>query len=149
LIVNAFLKTTLLLVAAVIAGSAIQAQPGKVQAGKIQPAKPVPARSAFSMPTNPREGRDPFFPESTRPYEEAMPQTNNPASQAKTLVIRGSSGVGDHAMLIINNHTFALGDEGDVSTAGGRVHLRLVEIRKDVAVVEVNGTRHELSLTHK
>lgn len=146
---NAFLKTTLLLAAAVIAGSAVQAQPGKVQAGKTQPAKPVPARSVFTMPANPREGRDPFFPESTRPYEETMPQTNNLASTAKTLVIRGSSGIGDHAMVIINNHTFAVGDEGDVTTAGGRVHLRLVEIRKDAAVVEVNGTRRELSINHK
>jgi hypothetical protein len=147
--VKATFKITLLSAAAVAIATAVQAQPAKSPALKAQPAKPVPARSVFIIPTNPREGRDPFFPESTRLFDEMAVQTNAPTASAKTLVVRGSSWENGHAMLIINNHTFAVGEQGDVLTPGGRVHLRLVEIRKDVAIVEVNGTQRELSLTAK
>ena len=52
-------------------------------------------------------------------------------------------------MVIINNHTFALGDEGDVQTTSGRVHIRLAEIRATSVVIEVNGSRRELSTAIK
>jgi len=113
---------------------------------KPAPAKPVPAHSVFVMPTNPREGRDPFFPESTRPYEEAQPK--NPTSFA-ALAVKGISYEHGRAMVIINNHTFAVGDEGEVLTTGGRAHLRLVEIRKTAAVIEINGSRRELTIPNK
>jgi len=147
--VKAIFKITLLSAAAVASAAAVNAQPAKSPAPKVLPAKAVPARSVFLLPTNPREGRDPFFPESTRLFDELTPQTNSPTASAKTLVVRGSSWEHGHAMLIINNHTFAVGEQGDVLTPGGRVHLRLVEVRKDVAIVEVNGTQRELSLTPK
>ena len=52
-------------------------------------------------------------------------------------------------MAIINNHTFAVGDEGDVRTANGEVHLRCVEIRAGVVVIEINGTRRELTIARQ
>ena len=111
------------------------------------PAKPVPARSVFSMPASARDGRDPFFPESTRPYEESVTAKNTLDTSA--LVVKGLSVTHGHAMVIINNHTFAVGDEGDVLTAGKRVHIRLAEIRGAVVVVEVNGSKRELTVGSK
>ena len=118
---------------------------GRSQPPQPAPAKPAAPRSVFAMPTNPREGRDPFFPESTRPYEEAAPQ--HPETAMKALAVKGISWEHGRAMVIINNHTFAIGDEGEVLTPGGRVHLRLADIRRDAVVVEVNGSRRELTIT--
>ena len=138
---NTLQKTTLFLALAAIAVPPVQAEPAKAA-----PVKPAPALSVFILPTNPREGRDPFFPESTRPYEEAAPQTTN---SAKALVVKGLSWEHGRAMVIINNHTFAIGDEGEVLASGGRVHLRLTELRKDAVVIEVNGSRRELTIPNK
>ena len=98
------------------------------------------------MPAGQNEGRDPFFPESTRPYEDNVvaKKTTNTVEMANAFVIKGSSLENGHAMVIINNHTFAVGDEEDVLTPNGRVHVRLVEIRGGTVVIEANGTRHEL-----
>jgi hypothetical protein len=51
----------------------------------------------------------------------------------------------DHRLVIINNHTFAEGDEEDVSTPGGRIRVRCVEIRGNSVLVEADGQRQELT----
>jgi hypothetical protein len=102
----------------------------------------VVSRSVFVLPTNPKEGRDPFFPNSTRPYEDAA--SKNPGDLS-SLVLRGISGSVDHRLVIINNHTFGVGDEGDVITPHSRIHIRCVEIKDNSVVVESGGQRHELS----
>lgn len=114
---------------------------------KAVPAKPVAARSVFAMPASVRDGRDPFFPESARPYEDAVASKRTVDSTAFS--VKGLSVEHGHSMVIINNHTFAVGDEGDVMTATGRVHIRLAEIRTGVVVIEVNGSRRELSVGTK
>jgi len=76
-----------------------------------QPAAPeVVSRSVFVIPTNPKDGRDPFFPNSTRLYETvsaAQPHIGDVSS----LILKGISGPPDHRLAIINNHTFGVGDE--------------------------------------
>lgn len=114
---------------------------------KAEPAKTAPARSVFVMPASPREGRDPFFPESPRPYEDSVTITNR--TDASVITVKGLSIEHGRAMVIINNHTFAVGDEGDVLTGGGHVHLRLMEVRTDAAVIEINGSRREISIANK
>jgi hypothetical protein len=140
--VNALLKKSLLVtLAAACAPVVFGDQP------KVAPVKPAPPLSVFTMPMGPRDGRDPFFPESTRPYE-----ANKPAGSAvdtSSFAVKGESVQNGHAMVIINNHTFAVGDEGDVLTAAGRVHIRLVQIRENVAVIQVNGLRRELPIALK
>jgi hypothetical protein len=111
------------------------------------PVKPAPAHSVFTMPSSMREGRDPFFPESPRPYEDAV-AAKRPL-EANTFLVKGRSFEHGHAMVIINNHTFAVGDEGDVLTTTGRVHIRLAEIHGDIAVIEVNGSHRELNIANK
>jgi len=110
-------------------------------------AKPVPARSVFVMPANAREGRDPFYPESPRPYEAAV--AANHTVEISALAIKGFSGPPEHRMVVINNHTFGVGDEGDVKTPSGRVHLRCTEIRANLVVIEVNGQKRELNFGGK
>jgi hypothetical protein len=137
--VNTLLKKTLIMA---LAAAGVPAVFGDTP--KAAPAKPVPARSVFMMPANARDGRDPFFPESNRPYEDAM-AAQHATVDATAIAVKGISYEHGRAMVIINNHTFALGDEGDVLTTGGRVHLRLAEIRSGSVIVEVNGSRRELS----
>jgi hypothetical protein len=62
-----------------------------------------------------------------------------------SLAIKGISGIPGHRLVIINNHTFATGDELDVKSSSGGVHVRCVEIRAASAVIEVNGQKHELN----
>ena len=104
--------------------------------------------SVFVIPSDPKEGRDPFFPNSTRPYKDAT-ATNSLGAEISSLVIKGFSGSVDHRFVIINNHTFAAGDEGDVITSSGRIHLNCVEIRTNSVVIEVGGERHELFYSDK
>jgi hypothetical protein len=107
--------------------------------------KPAAIRSVFVLPSGPQEGRDPFFPESIRPYESAV--AKHPVVLDTTLTVRGFSGTPGNRMVIINNHTFAAGDEGDVITAGGRVHVRCLEITDDSVVVEVNDHTQKLKFS--
>jgi len=116
-----------------------------------EPAKTAPAKpavSVFVMPTGPRDGRDPFFPESVRPYEDAAPAKPHTV-ETISFVITGHSVEHGEEMVIINNHTFAVGDEGDVLTPAGRVHLRLLAIHGNAAEIEANGTRREINISTK
>ena len=113
---------------------------------KTAPAKPPV--SVFVMPAGTRDGRDPFFPESTRPYEDALPAKAHTV-ETSSLVIAGHSVEHGLEMVIVNNHTFAVGDEGDVLTPTGRVHLRLLAIHGETAEIEVNGTTREINISNK
>jgi hypothetical protein len=110
-----------------------------------QPAAPeVVLRSTFIIPTNPKEGRDPFFPNSLRPYEvvsAAQPHTGDMSS----LILKGISGPANHRLAIINSHTFGLGDEANIVTPQGPIHIRCVEINSNSVVIESGGQRHELN----
>jgi hypothetical protein len=101
-------------------------------------------RSVFVVPKNTQEGRDPFFPESTRLVDVSTPTNRTP--EITSLTVPGISGTPDHLLAIINNHTFAVGDEGDVLTTTGRIHLRCVEIQTNAVVVEVGGQIHRIKL---
>jgi hypothetical protein len=68
-----------------------------VQTGETQ----VVPRSVFDQPTNPKEGRDPFFPNSLRPYASAV-VPNTRTSDLSSLVMEGTSGDPEHRLAIIN-----------------------------------------------
>lgn len=100
--------------------------------------------SVFIMPTTPSEGRDPFFPNSTRPYEDYI--SKRPV-ELTALVIKGFSEIDGHRYVIINNHSFASGDEGDVATPQGRIHIRCLSIGADSVLVESAGAQHVLKFS--
>lgn len=118
-----------------------------VLAANVDPAihadQTEPPHSAFTIPADTKEGRDPFFPDSTRPYEAAA-AANPKVADVTSLVLKGFSGSLNNRLVIINNHTFAAGDEGDVTTPVGRIHLTCIEIKTNSVVIEVGGQRHEL-----
>ena len=111
---------------------------------KTLPVKTAPIRSVFTIPTNPGEGRDPFFPDSTRIYELVAAASAPRVVEVTTLTVKGYSIINGRPMVIINNHSFMISDEGDVLTPGGRVHVRCLDIKPSVAIVEANGQRRDL-----
>lgn len=109
-----------------------------------RPVKTKVIKSVFTIPSNSREGRDPFFPNSLRPYEIAAAAQPQKAGDLSSLVIKGFSGELTNRLVIINNHTFAEGDEGDVITSTTQIHLRCIKIKTHSVIIEVGGQRHEL-----
>jgi hypothetical protein len=107
-------------------------------------------RSVFDQPANSKEGRDPFFPSSLRPYQSApVPGAHAAEIDVGSLIIQGLSGAPGHRLVIINNVTFGVGDDAEVSTSEGRIHIHCLEISGNSAVVEANGQRHELRYGEK
>jgi hypothetical protein len=109
-------------------------------------------RSVFIQPTSFREGRDPFFPGSTRPYVAAAASsapTNAPTSDLSSLVMQGTFGTSDHRLAIINNVTFGEGDNADVITAHGRIRIHCLQITGNTAVIESGGQRLTLQYSAK
>jgi hypothetical protein len=103
----------------------------------------VAPRSEFTQPASPKDGRDPFFPTSLRPYATAA-VPNAPTTDLTSLVLQGTSGSPEHRLVIINRVTFGVGDEAEVSTAQGRIRIHCLAITDDAAVVEAGGERHIL-----
>ncbi len=97
------------------------------------------------MPTNPKEGRDPFFPDSARPYQSATPAVH--VAELTSLKLVGVSGTPEHRLVIINKNTFAEGDEQDVVVPGGRIRVRCLKINPNSVLIEVAGHNHELNFS--
>jgi hypothetical protein len=114
------------------------------------PSELVIAQSVFVMPTNPQEGRDPFFPRSTRPYATAVlirPNlTNAPPVLQLDLHLNGISGLAGKPLAIINSRTFEEGEEGDIISNGNHVRIRCLEIKADAAVIQIGAERRVLRL---
>jgi hypothetical protein len=104
----------------------------------------VAPRSTFTQPNSPHEGRDPFYPESTRIFENIAAATPHLEVSYTSLTVRGVTVVNGRTVVILNNHSFMAGDEGDVISGTSHVHVHCLEIRPGTVVVEVNGARHEI-----
>ncbi len=81
-----------------------------------------------------------------RPYEDAMVKVKRPV-ELTSLQIKGFSKIGNQHYVIINNHTFGAGDEGDVITPEGRIHIRCLSVGTDSVMVESGGAQHLLKMT--
>lgn len=138
------------MIAAFFAGALAAGLPAvAAPVAKIPEAQPIP-RSIFVLPTSPKEGCDPFFPTSLRPYESAIPIASSGGHGDLTdLRLNGISGPLDHRLVIINDVTFAAGDEAEVRTTKGRIRIRCLEITGNTVVVEADGQRHELHYEDK
>jgi len=111
------------------------------------------AQSVFlSTPKGPQDGVDPFFPRSKRPYfgtpAPIAPSNPEPVTVAVELKLKAISGLPEHRLALINNHTFEAGEEGEVVTTTGRMRIRCLEITQDSAVVQVGAERRELHLRY-
>jgi len=118
---------------------------GKLSAGPTNmPPQAVANYSGSSTSTNQfisvfdSSGRDPFFPKSTRLNLATRAGEDN-SQPVVALVLSGFSGSAGRRFAIINNRTFAAGEENEVVTASGRVRIRCVEIRSNTAVITIGG----------
>jgi hypothetical protein len=108
-------------------------------------------RSVFVLPRNPSEGRDPFFPHTSRlsgaRATETKTVTNKPPAVIE-LALKGISGTRDRPLAIINTTTFGVGDENDVITGTRRVRVHCVGINVDTGtvIVQIGNERRELRL---
>ena len=101
--------------------------------------------SIFVLPMNAADGRDPFFPESTRAMEAEAANTHT--VEITAIKVPGVSGTPGHYLAIINTHTFSVGEEGDIKTASGTVHIRCLAIQPSGVTVEINGKIHRIAVT--
>jgi len=102
-------------------------------------------QSVFTIPSNPREGRNPFFPQSILAAPVITPKANSPLDFS-TFVLNGITSPPKRTAMI-NGRTFEAGEEGEVKLAGGgKAMIKCEEIRSDSAVILVNGQRRELRL---
>lgn len=105
-------------------------------------------QSIFAYPSGPAEGRDPFFPTSQRVYGSNSEAKAGPS--LSDLTLHTILGTPPRVIALINNHAFAPGDEGDVTTrTGQRMHIRCKAIDPEAgtATVEANGVTDELHLS--
>src|ERR1035438_6374279 len=106
------------------------AGPLPLSAAPPQRAKLEAQQSVFAYPNNPSEGRDPFFPGSTGVYD-TNPAKLSQGPSLTELVLKSILGTPPRVFAIINNHTFASGDDGDITTKSGqRLHVIRSEERR-------------------
>jgi hypothetical protein len=111
-----------------------------------------PPQSVFVVPKTPTEGKDPFFPSSSRVYTADNPvRQKDPVASVGDLALKGISGTAAEPLAIINSTTFTTGEESDVITAAGRMRVRCLEINmvKGTVLVQMGGERRELRLQPK
>ena len=110
---------------------------------QAEPEPEIP-QSVFAAPANRKEGRNPFYPNSTL----GQLQNTKPPSAAVdfALVLNGITSPPKRTAMI-NGRTFELGEEGEVKLpGGGKAVIKCEDIKADSATVVVNGQRRELRL---
>jgi hypothetical protein len=119
-------------------------KPGKLIQVQRVPEVPIP-QSAFNIPSQPSEGRNPFFPQST--VRVIVPPINNPNSiDTATFVLNGITSP-PRRTAMINGRTFEPGEEAEVRLpSGGKMLIKVEEIKSESAIILVGGQRRELRL---
>jgi hypothetical protein len=104
------------------------------------PGHTSPFISAFSDSRS--FGKDPFFPKSTRRTQSVVISTNTtvPVGELPAgLVLKGLSGTAQRRLAVINNYTFAAGEEAEVRVGFQLFRVRCVEIKDRSVMISVNG----------
>lgn len=128
--------------------AAAKAAPAKTSAAPVNHV--VDTKSEFSVPGTIVDGRDPFFPDSTRPFAvEAVAKTTADTSLSDIeFALRGISGTAEHPLAIINGYNFGAGEENEVIIKSKRIKIRCTEINMTAGTVliECGGSRRQLRL---
>ena len=93
-------------------------------------------------------GKDPFFPNRVRGTAIVISTKPTPTVNTDALFLKGFTGTADRRIALINNQTFAKGEEGEVKLGSGKVKIRVVEIKDKSVIIEIEGQseRKELVL---
>lgn len=106
-------------------------------------------QSTFVIPKKLTEGKDPFFPSSSRVYMASSPVSSNGAPTiVADLMLKGISGSAQRPLAIINTTTFAVGEVNEVIFKTGRLTVQCLEINMETGTVllQVGGERRRLFL---
>ena len=100
-------------------------------------------QSVFVVAQSPRDGRNPFFPNSTSGKEVAKPKS---AVNVTSFVLNGITSP-PRRTAMINGRTFEVGETGEIRLADGtKARIKCEEIRDTSALISVNGEPRELHL---
>jgi hypothetical protein len=110
---------------------------------------PVP-KSVFIIPTNVKEGRDPFFPNSSRAPGSEQVQVDPHSNVMSLLILNGLNlKPGGHTAMI-NGHTMAEGETADIMTSSGTISVHCVKITDgNTVIVEVGSKTQELHMRNE
>ena len=107
-------------------------------------AGPCIPQSTFVIPTTHVEGRNPFYPLSTRRQKQATPRVRINAIDGLALVLNGITSP-PRRTAMINGRTFEKGEAAEVKLPDGvKVQIRCVEIEDDSVLVESDEQRRVL-----
>jgi hypothetical protein len=102
-------------------------------------------QSVFVIPSNAKDGRNPFFPQSLSAAPVVKPKDGS-SIDLSGFVLNGITSP-PRRTAMINGRTFEPGEEGEIRLpSGAKVMIKCEEIRADSTVIQVNGTRRELRL---
>jgi hypothetical protein len=108
-----------------------------------QPVVVAIPQSVFVVPASPKQGRNPFFPNSVF-GGEVSPQPQPTRVDLSSFVLNGITSPPKRTV-IINGRTFEKGEVGEVRLPGGaRELIKCEDIGDDFAVIIVKGQRREL-----
>jgi hypothetical protein len=100
--------------------------------------------SLFVIPSTPKEGRNPFFPQSVLAAPAVKPKEATVDTGA--IVLNGITSPPKRTAMI-NGRTFELGEEGEIRMpSGGKLLIKCEQIKDDSAIIVVSGIRRELRL---
>ena len=111
------------------------------------PSEVVIPLSVFVVPQTPKDGKDPFFPASTRPYVNLQPIVKGQKPQVIEVPLT-LTGIIPSKLAMVNGRTFSEGEEGEVVVNGTRKKIRCVKVKQESAIVELlpEGERRELKM---
>jgi hypothetical protein len=110
--------------------------------------KEIP-QSVFVVPANLNQGRNPFFPHSTRGMmqQQAPVKPTQPVADVSELILNGIVPSGPVRTAMINGRTFEEGEEGAVTLRDGqKLPVKVDQIKEDSVMVTVRGQHRELHL---
>ncbi len=124
--------------------------PSTVSAGANAPAAiraEIP-KSVFVIPSSPKEGRNPFFPQSAVQAPPPDPGRSKPPVIPDTslIVVNGiTPPPSPRPTAMINSRTFEEGEPGEIKLPNGvKVLIKCIEIKADSVIIEMNGQKQEL-----
>ena len=109
---------------------------------------PIP-QSVFVIPRKVDEGKDPFFPNSSRVYgADATAKPGAKPQPVADLTLRGISGTAEAPLAIINTTTCTTGETAEIITKNSRIKVQCLEINMAAGTVllQVGAERRELRL---
>lgn len=97
------------------------------------------------------QGKDPFFPRSTRRVPVVVTTSTTvavakPLFDASQFVLKGISGSANQRLAIINDRTFAAGENQEVITRTGKMQIECKEIRNTSVLISFGNPAQTLEL---